>query len=1496
MSVSFWMNEIYENRHENEMVRDFCGIMQEAFGQADVPIHVVLNFKLPAVDRDGLPRGYLLSPDAMVVRPDGFLLIDFKHYSVPVTGHLNAYSCPWTANTPREGVVEVHGGSGKRTPLGQLRDYRRALIRVLMPWLDECGICADPEKMVSAAVVFSNAPAAEDNTIDLQGSSSAWCSAVRLRAVPHVAGGICELAAMMASGRHRLPDAHDLPAMIERLFRGRPAVLVEGMPLPSVAGTLGATSGADAEPLAGYSEVCRALAKAMNFVGRPRLRCVDAAADPSDRLVQICRPHRARLFVWQDTPQLPGPILEALRRRFSDSAPEQALFDRVLYTYWSEGELLLPGRLTAILATLPESLQAQGGPKMRMMALADRLQPAVELICREVSPDVRIGKISQRINWLCAEKQLPEGMRRMLLHLFAAPYREASAFREHQLPAALKAACAFLEAFGGTLPAELSKDLASVTYPSEPERSAADRYPSLRVIFREADLVNRRYRVSEWMPGSGVGASFWVELHDPAKEHVQEDESYLLRRGRLRNGDVLSLVTPYRRKDRPDTMIASAVVLEPDFLFTPSQLGQAVRSRDYAGPVRFLNRFAVFPATVTAHMMRGNVANAILSELLMHPEMPPDGPSVAEQYRRTHCEEALRAGDRLPSAMDDGRLVQIAAQLSERIGGLARPSEVASVRVPEEDWLQEVPFVSPELGFQGRMDLFAPPGANHPAMVVELKASKPTYVCGRMVTKPEHAFQPSLYGELLFHTLQAPRDRTRAMVLYVGDKPFMKQETGTADSLRSALRCRNLDFIFLRNICEGRLEAMLEHIQPSDLRGDITEREWYEFGQEDRMAALLKMLRPEDPVVRAYLHMAVRFLCQEEMLARLGTGGQGDIADTWLLPFDERSRSGLLLDGLREDPSARTVLRTQTSMMTATAFVWDRGEMGDRNAGANFRDGDVVWMYRRSVDLTKNRIDRALLTAGVITRIEAGRVAVAFDMPQRTELCSSGVWVAEHAPIVGGNSGCWRGLREFLTGVSSRRDLLLGRASLTSAASEEALRALDQCADNPLDVVAAAVRQTDDLFLLWGPPGTGKTSHAIRRFLLDALAEGESVLLLAYTNKAVDNLCGLLDRLCAEEAVAGGLSYFRIASTAYHGAYRDRCLVNMPFRSAAEAQAELKAVRVVVGTVSSVSPDHPVFGVNRFSLALVDEAAQLLEPQILSLFCASDREDSAVPLVRRWVFIGDHCQLPAVVQQPGELAQVPESSPLRDCGIRDCRESFFARMWRIYRDDPRFCGRLRTQYRMHPDIAAFVNRFAYGGGLHNGRPPVSEVPRALRDDCYVALLASRRLGFCHAPQSSQCTPKSSRTEAVHVAGFVRALCVGFGLAPEDIGVIVAFRNQIAMVRSEIAAQGILTPEALDRVEIDTVERFQGSEKRAVLYTVAASTEGHLAFLRDACRDVPPEGIASEDGPSAVDCKLNVAVTRAREWFVLIGDRTLLTRVDSYRRLIEWCDALVPDEP
>ena len=106
-----------------------------------------------------------------------------------------------------------------------------------------------------------------------------------------------------------------------------------------------------------------------------------------------------------------------------------------------------------------------------------------------------------------------------------------------------------------------------------------------------------------------------------------------------------------------------------------------------------------------------------------------------------------------------------------------------------------------------------------------------------------------------------------------------------------------------------------------------------------------------------------------------------------------------------------------------------------------------------------------------------------------------------------------------------------------------------------------------------------------------------------------------------------------------------------------------------------------------------------------------------------------------------------------------------------------------------------------------------------------------------------------------------------------MGIITPYRSQIALIRQEI---GSLRLPPLDGILIDTVERFQGSERDVIIYSFCVNHAYQLKFLAN---------LTEEDGV-LIDRKLNVALTRARRQMFITGVPELLKLNPIYARLLE----------
>lgn len=292
----------------------------------------------------------------------------------------------------------------------------------------------------------------------------------------------------------------------------------------------------------------------------------------------------------------------------------------------------------------------------------------------------------------------------------------------------------------------------------------------------------------------------------------------------------------------------------------------------------------------------------------------------------------------------------------------------------------------------------------------------------------------------------------------------------------------------------------------------------------------------------------------------------------------------------------------------------------------------------------------------------------------------------------------------------------------------------------------------------------------------------------------------------------------------------------------------------------------------------------------MGILCAVNNSQ---PAVKKFVMIGDHKQLPAVVQQSTESSKVDDPL-LNGIQLTDCRISLFERLLRKYRNDQSVTYMLTRQGRMHHDIAEFPNHAFYGGTLRE--VPLPHQLRPLQDsannsfDKHITdsngnitgidkILASSRVAFINvdAPTDSP-SDKVNQPEADIIAAIVATV---YRHNPKKfkptatVGVIVPYRNQIATVSNAISRYGI---DALNGITIDTVERYQGSQRDCIIYGFTVQKPYQLDFLTD--------NTFEEDG-KVIDRKLNVAMTRARESLIIIGNASLLSTEAVFRNLIDF---------
>ena len=204
---------------------------------------------------------------------------------------------------------------------------------------------------------------------------------------------------------------------------------------------------------------------------------------------------------------------------------------------------------------------------------------------------------------------------------------------------------------------------------------------------------------------------------------------------------------------------------------------------------------------------------------------------------------------------------------------------------------------------------------------------------------------------------------------------------------------------------------------------------------------------------------------------------------------------------------------------------------------------------------------------------------------------------------------------------------------------------------------------------------------------------------------------------------------------------------------------------------------------------------------------------------------------------------------------------------------------------MHPEIAEFPNKMFYRREQLEPVPCKHQLETQLAyslssEDELDEHLKNHRMifipsEFCKEPNISD---KINANEAEIVVDILRRIHRYYGEqfdSQKTVGVIVPYRNQIAMVRKGIEKLGI--PE-LEKISIDTVERYQGSQRDVIIYSFTIQNIWQLDFLTG--------NSFIEDG-HIIDRKLNVAITRARRQMIMTGNPEILRNNQIFNDLMEY---------
>ncbi|MDR0505859.1 MAG: AAA family ATPase [Dysgonamonadaceae bacterium] len=885
---------------------------------------------------------------------------------------------------------------------------------------------------------------------------------------------------------------------------------------------------------------------------------------------------------------------------------------------------------------------------------------------------------------------------------------------------------------------------------------------------------------------------------------------------------------------------AEFFILEPDYLIDISSLAGCFHPYGHHPLNYILNRMQ--NRENTSPILLGNTANFFIDEFVHADENNPvDYFASLKKLFQTSAFEFTACEDLKDNKLEKNFFLNCRKHfdnIKETVGKM-----FPNVGIDREKLVLEPSFISNMLGLQGRLDIMSHDYSNF----IELKSGKAMEdfrTGGQFIHAAEsHYIQMILYLAILEFNMDLNPEKISSYLLY-SKYPVLSKEKHSRKHLGDALYLRNrivaLEYNIQKENRNDNTEKIIENIDADQLNTACISGRFFENYLRPAIDQFKISFSTLNETEKAYIVRLYTFITKELWLSKVGERD-----------YEGLKRASVLWNATLED------------MLTAGEIIYDLKIIDNQAASEshsitleipeyenlyfpNFRTGEAIVLYERNNE--SDKVNNRQVFKGAIESWTGNQLKIRLRFQQKNPAVWNSLsrYAVMHDYMDATYTGMFKALYCFMNVDQRRRDLLLGKIP-------------------PLQIPQGENETVSEIFLLLGPPGTGKTSHALKQMVIDEIKkDNTNILLLSYTNRAVDEICrALVD-------IGNSIPFIRIGSELncepeLRHYLLENQLSNCSKRS--EVAEIISRCRIFAGTVASVWNKPELFNLKQFDLAIIDEATQLLEPHLLGVL--SIQTASGENAVKRFVMIGDYKQLPAVVLQSRHESRVTEPL-LLEAGLTNLSDSMFERLYRKYRNEgfTQAYAFLSKQGRMHPEISAFPSTYFYEGQLES-----IGLPHQTEND-----YPFRRLQFYPVkPSENDFTDKANINEARKVADVCCEL-YNYSLAqskvfrPQTVGIIAPYRNQLALIRKCLQETGI---DSFSSIMVDTVERFQGSQRDVIIYSFCAKTDTQLNALPN---------LLEENG-NIIDRKLNVVLTRAKKQFILIGNEELLNKNELYRKLL-----------
>jgi DNA replication ATP-dependent helicase Dna2 len=887
--------------------------------------------------------------------------------------------------------------------------------------------------------------------------------------------------------------------------------------------------------------------------------------------------------------------------------------------------------------------------------------------------------------------------------------------------------------------------------------------------------------------------------------------------------------------------VPKAFVLHPDYLIDVTSVAENSSDHGNHSILYAIKKFRQYERS--PHLMLGNLANSFLDYLINFPEIEFQS-LVKDIFKDGALEWSLYTDDEVKDLFDKAH--QHFINLKRVVKDDLPKADIDHTKV-----YLEPSFYSRDYGIQGRLDMLDPGSRQGYATIVELKSGKP-FKANTYGISSSHYIQTLLYDMIIrsvFHNKMKPVN----FILYSSLEenslriaPFVKEMQYDILSVRNDIVSIEQAFVQGPEMVK-RFFSKLKVANFPALRG-------FEASHLQKFEDVFNTLSSAE---KDYICFFSSFIAREHMLAKTGGTQESGTHQSalWLDSIESKKERFAVFNDLY-------IVKNKATEEDPILVLEKTGFTGDL---ANFRIGDIAILYPTTARF-RDVLHQQLLKCTIID-INDRHITIRLRNTQRNKdfFIKYDYWNIEEDNLDSSYRRMYENLFNFAAADEEKRRLLLG-VTRPVAGSEAPIFELDPQLTTTQQALIRKIFQAKNYFLLWGPPGTGKTSSVLKNLVaLYHKYTTENILVVSYTNRAVDEICeAISDAGLKSEFIRIGSRY----ST--HPDFEEN-LLEVRARKLEKRQQIVDMVsgcRIYTSTISSLLGKPELFELKEFDTIIIDEASQILEPMLTGL----------LPRFKKFIMIGDHKQLPAVVRQRKEQSKITSEALVR-LGFSDGAGSMFERLYRQCRKNgwDSAYGILSEQGRMHEKIMAYPNLHFYEGKLK----PLDKLNRLFVDRRWKTgsrtqeILTKERMIFIPTESGSYKNWKTNIDEV----GVVSALILHFkeiyklnelDFTADSIGVITPYRAQIALIKSALKVSSEIT--------IDTVERYQGGARDIIILSMCTNKSYQIRSLSS----------LSDEG---VDRKLNVALTRAKEQLILIGNEEILSNSEDYRTLMDSCFVL-----